>query len=261
MSENVLIDDSFAKGLRIIEVLAAADRPLGLTEVAERCGFVKSHAHKFLKTLVLRRYVQQKRERGPYALTFKLWELGARVVSRADLVSAARTPMQDLSASSGETVTLAVFDDDDAVYIYKIDGTQDVRTHTDVGRRRPAYCVAAGKVMLAYQPDLVVERATREMTKFTDRTVPSLETLREQLAQIRRDGYAVNWGEWTPNVRGIATPVRAGDGTVVAALNLSIPAQRLDPQRVATLAPSLLHCATRVSQELGYFPRNDATAH
>jgi DNA-binding IclR family transcriptional regulator len=114
--------------------------------------------------------------------------------------------------------------------------------------------------MLAFQPEAAVEQATQSLTSFTDRTVGSVAALREQLAQIRRDGYGVNWGEWTPHVRGLAAPVRANDGQVVAALNLSIPSQRLDAQRVATLTPSLLHCASRVSQELGYFPRAEAAA-
>jgi IclR family transcriptional regulator, KDG regulon repressor len=252
LGKRGMVEDSFAKGLQVIEALAIAETPLGLTELSDRCGLLKSHVHKYLATLIRLSYVRQVRGRGPYQLTFKLLELASRSLAQADLVSAAREPMQELSRLTRETVTLAIYDQGDAVYVYKIDGTHEVRTHTDVGRRRPAYCVAAGKAILAFQPDSVVSEVAARIEHKTGRTVRDLADLQKQLALVRDRGYAVNWGEWVASVRGLAAPVRNIDGQVVAAINLSIPAERLDRVALARLAPVVISFATRISRELGY---------
>lgn len=246
------MDDSFAKGLRVLEILAAAEEPLGLTQIAERSRLIKSHTHKFLRTLIDQHYVEQVHERGPYRMTFKLWELGASTLARADLISAARLPMQEITAKTGETSTIAVYDGGDAIYVYKIDGTREIRTSTDVGRRRPAYCVAAGKAILAFLPQAIAEGVATRIKRHTDRTLRNKAELLDELADIRKRGYAVNWGEWVDTVRGLAAPIRNAEGHVIAALNLSIPAERLDKKAVAKLAPMVLDCALQISRGLGF---------
>lgn len=246
------MDDSFAKGLRVLETLAVAEEPLGLMQVAERSKLIKSHAHKFLRTLIDEHYVEQLHDRGPYRLTFKLFELGARTLVRTDLVSAARVPMQEITAKTGETSTIAVFDGGDAIYVYKIDGTREVRTNTDVGRRRPAYCVAAGKAILAFLPQTIAEGVATRIKRHTVRTMRNKSELLDELAGVRKRGYAVNWGEWVDTVRGLAAPIRNVEGHVIAALNLSIPAERLDKKAVTKLAPMVMDSAMQISRSLGF---------
>jgi DNA-binding IclR family transcriptional regulator len=248
------MDDSFSKGLRLIEVLAEAEQPLGLTEVAQKCGLLKSHAHKFLRILISRSYVQQKEERGRYELTFKLWQLGSRALAHADMIAAARDEMQELVSRTRESATLAVYDQGDAVYIYKVEGSHEVRVLTEVGRRRPAHCVAAGKVLLAYGADPLFVKIPPRLKRFTGRTLSSADALRKQLAKIRQQGYAVNWGEWLDTVRGLAAPIFGDNGQIVAALNLSIPAERLNEPAVKKIAPLVVATAGKISAGLGYVP-------
>jgi IclR family KDG regulon transcriptional repressor len=160
--------------------------------------------------------------------------------------------MQDISAKTRETSTIGVYENGEVMYVYKVDGTYEVRTNTKIGRRRPAYCVAAGKAMLAFQASAVVAKAATHMKKHTSRTITSAAKLRDQLAEIRKDGYAVNWGEWVESVRGIAAPIFDANGNVIAALNLSIPAERLDKKAVTRLAPLVTGTATQISRGLGY---------
>jgi IclR family KDG regulon transcriptional repressor len=254
------MDDSFAKGLRVLETLAAAEHPLGLTEVAEQAALIKSHAHKFLKTLINQRYVEQAHPRGPYRLSLKLWEIGARSLARTDLIEAARDPMRAITSKTGETSTVAVYESGNVVYVYKIDGTREVRTNPDVGRRRPAYCVAAGKVILAFQSPEFAESLAPRIKHYTTRTVRNKSALLVHLAEIRKRGYAVNWGEWTDAVRGLAAPIRNSEGNVIAALNLSIPAERLDKAAVTKLAPLVMDCAILISRRLGFSENRAAAA-
>ena len=246
------MDHSFTKGLLIIEALAASDEPVGLSELAQTCGMVKSNVHKFLQTLIARGYVRQSRDRGPYELTLKLWEIGNRVIARQHLPAIARGPMIELSADTGETVFIAVLDGSDVVYIDKVEGTHDVRAHTVIGRRRPSYCVSAGKALLAFRPEPEIERVCAQLKPHTAQTILDPTALRSQLSEIRQQGYAVNRGEWTPAVRGLAAPVRDARAMVVAAVGISTPAERLSVAAVRTLAPRVIACADAISRGLGF---------
>jgi IclR family KDG regulon transcriptional repressor len=253
------MDDSFAKGLRVLETLVGAEQPLGLTQIADKTGLIKSHTHKYLQTLIQQRYVEQLYSRGPYRLSLKLWELGTRVLARTDLIGAAREPMREITAKTGETSTIAVYESGDAVYIYKIDGTREVRSNPDVGRRRPAYCVAAGKAILAFEPEYIAKSLTPRIKRYTTKTVSTKAALLTQLAKIRQEGYSVNWGEWTDAVRGIAAPIRNGEGRVIAAINLSVPAERLDKVAATKFAPLVIACAQTISRRLGFSENRFAT--
>jgi len=242
---------SFGKGLRIIEALAASDQPMMLAEIAARCQLGRSNAHQFLMALVEQNYVRQTDVRGQYELTFKIWELGARIVNRLDLGRVAHEFMEKLSAATGESISLAVLDNCETLYIDKVDGLQDVRTHFNIGRRRPAYCVSSGKALLAFQAPDVIEKVCADLKKFTDLTVQTPDDLKVQLAEIRRAGYAFNRGEWTERVRGVAAPIWDATGTVIAAVGISLPAERLPREALQHLAPKVMKCGCDISRALG----------
>lgn len=243
---------SFGKGLRVIEALSASDQPLTLAEIATRCGLGKCNAHQFLSALVEQKYVRQTSVRGRYELTFKIWEMGARIVNRLDLRRVALDPMKQLSIATGESTSLAILDNDEALYIDKIDGVHDVRTHPNIGRRRPTYCVSSGKALLAFQPTDVIERVCANLQRFTDQTITTAEELKSQLAEIRIAGYAFNRGEWTQRVRGVAAPIHNASGNVIAAVGISVPAERLPIKAVQDLAPQVMACGKVISSALGF---------
>ncbi len=93
----------------------------------------------------------------------------------------------------GETSFLAVYNAGDVVYLYKAEGTSSIQTTARLGSRRPAYCTALGKVILA---NLSIEETDRvfekKLTKFTEKTISDRLKLYEEFAHIRSDGYAVD---------------------------------------------------------------------
>jgi IclR family transcriptional regulator, KDG regulon repressor len=243
---------SFEKGLRVLETVARAEGAMSLGEISAACGLGKSNAHQFLSTLVEHGYLRQNGQRGRYEPTFKLWELGAKIIGRLDLDAVARAPMQRLSVATGESVTLAILDNNETLYIAKVDGKHDVRTHPDIGRRRPAYCVSSGKALLAFQSPEVIDAVSRNLKAYTDCTITSADELRAQLADVRSHGYAFNRGEWTTRVRGVAAPIRGARDHVVAAVGISAPAERLHMDALKQLVPQVAACAREISLALGY---------
>jgi DNA-binding IclR family transcriptional regulator len=245
------METTVLKTLRVIEALGESDKPRGITELSRELKLTKSNVHRLIETLAASGYVY-RREGGRYELTLKLWELGMTVVSRLDLKEVAAPHLRELAARTAETVHLSVFDDGSVVYIEKIESSHPVRAYSRVGGRAPAYCVATGKALLAYQPPELINRIARTLIRFTRRTITNPEGFVRELERIKRDGYAVNQGEWRDSVCGVAAPIWDGSGVVVAAVGISGPVQRLPAKACLGFAPVVVAAAQRISHDLGY---------
>lgn len=245
------METTVVKALKVLEALSECDGPAPLTEVARRCGLTKSNAHRLLKTLEQHRYVRQHEPTKAYELTLRLWELGVPVYDRLDLRAVAAPEIIKLARAANESVHLSVLDGGDAVYVDKADCTHAVRAYIRVGERAPAYCVATGKAMLAFQPKAVVDRACRRMRRFTDVTVKSRKALDAELAVIRAQGHAMTYGEWREGVIGIAAPIRNRNGEVVAGIGIAGPADRMRKADLDLIVAAVRRAAEQISLGLG----------
>ena len=254
------MDTTFAKGLQVIEALAAQPNLSGVTELARHLGLTKSNAHRLLQTLVACGYVRNLEQSGKYELTLKLWELGAAVVGRLDLKTVAAEYMEHLCQLTGETVHLSVLEGTEVIYLDKVDSPHPVRAYSRVGGRAPAYCVATGKALLAYAPAVLIDQISLELKPYTQHTIGTPNELRSELERQRQLGYAVNRGEWRDGVCGIAAPIWSADGHACAAIGLSGPAERLKPRSLKQLAPTVMNVARQISARLGHLPAPDAGA-
>jgi DNA-binding IclR family transcriptional regulator len=245
------MDTTLLKGLNVLEALIRSDRPRGISEFAAELGLTKSNVHRVLQTLQAAGYVGQS-ESGSYAPTLKIWELGAKVYLKLDIPQEARPFLLELANLTRETVHLSVLDGADVVYLDKIDSPEPVRAYSTIGGRAPAHCVATGKALLAFITDTAARKETDDFSSFTPRTITSHDAFGASCADIRAKGYAVNWGEWREQVRGVAAPVRDAYGLVVAAVGISGPSDRLTRNRIIEAAPHVVEAAGRISKALGY---------
>jgi DNA-binding IclR family transcriptional regulator len=247
------MDKTFHKGLLLLEALAHSDRPRGVTELARELGWNKSNVHRSLATLVSLGYVRKNPETGGYEMSLRLWELGSRIINRLSLKPAAFPFMQRLAERTRETVHLSILDGLDVVYVDKIDSPEPVRAYSTVGGRAPAYCVATGKAMLAFQPDAVLAGLRFSNLKaHTEWTITKKEAFLEEMERIRQTGYSVNRGEWRSAVRGLAAPIFGAGNRPVAAIGLSGPRARLNEGRTRQFVPLILAAGEAISREFGY---------
>src|SRR5690606_19310941 len=149
-----------------------------------RVGLTRSNAHRTLQTLAHAGYVAKDRASGAYRGTIRLFELGARQMAGMDVRRLAAPYMRELADKTGETVHLSVLDGLDVVYIDKIDSPQPVRAYSVVGGRAPAYAVATGKALLAYQPETYLDRFDGALQAHTPATASTLAELRQALAKV-----------------------------------------------------------------------------
>jgi DNA-binding IclR family transcriptional regulator len=156
----------------------------------------------------------------------------------------------DVHTATRETVHLAVREDTSALYVERISGRESVPVVSQVGSRLPLHATGVGKVLLAWAPDDVVERALRTPQRPTRHTVVEPGRLRRELAEVRRRGYARTAEEMTLGAASVAVPVTtSGTATpmVVGALGVVVPTHRRDP---AKLVPVLEVAARGIGREV-----------
>lgn len=245
------MDSTLLKGLTMLEVLAKSPSPRGVSELARSLDLTKSNTHRTLQTLVAAGYVRPVGTSGTYECTLKLFELASAVVARVDVRGAADAQMHSLASATQETVHLAALDGMEVIYLHKIESPQPVRAYSAIGGRAPAYCVATGKALLAHQDTASLDKLPRRLASHTPRTITDRADLLAELATIRRQGYAVNRGEWRDTVCGLAAVVLDAAGEPTAAIGISGPAERLRPAVLRRHRGIVVDAARRVSEHIG----------
>jgi DNA-binding IclR family transcriptional regulator len=246
------MDKTLVKGLEVLEALAQSEAQRGVSELARELGLTKSNVHRTLQTLCAAGYVRQDAQSGAYECTMKIPKIAAAILGRVDMKRVAEPHMQALAGATQETVHLSVLDDTDVFYVHKIDSPLPVRAYSEISGRAPAYCVATGKALLAFQDDSYLERFGERLHAHTARTIGTRAQLRQELAQVRQQGYAINRGEWRETVGGLAAPIFDAHRRPLAAIGISGPVERLRPPKLKTFTPDVLRAAREISEALGY---------
>ncbi len=224
----------------------------GVTELARRLGLHKSTASRLLATLQRRGLVEQDEESGKYRLGLVVIRLAERAERTLNLRGIALPELERLARATRETVSLGVLQGDAYLTVVQVDGPNMVACPDWTGRTTPLHCVASGKVVLAAMAERDVMRIARPgLAARTGRTITSLEALMEELARVRRRGYATAFSEWIEGTNGVAVPVVDARGRVIASIAVWGPAYRVTPARVAEIVTSARASAAAVTARLG----------
>jgi IclR family acetate operon transcriptional repressor len=224
----------------------------GVTELARRLGLHKSTASRLLATLQRRGLVEQDEETGKYRLGLIVIRLAERAERTLDLKGIALPELDRLARVTRETVTLGILQGDAYLTVAQVDGPNMVACPDWTGRTTPLHCVASGKVLMATLAERDVMRIARPgLAARTPRTITGLEALMEELARVRRRGYATAFSEWIEGTHGVAVPVMDGRGRVIASIGVWGPAYRVTPARVAEIVTSARVTAAAVTARLG----------
>lgn len=239
---------SLARGLAVLEAFAERKRPLTISQVALRTHLSRASVRRCLYTLEQLGYVSQ--QSGQYALRPRVLHLGHAYFSSAALVSIAEPELERLSRRLGETCALAILEGADILYLARAQVHRMLTVPLGMGSRLPAYCTSIGRLLLAWQPAAALEAyfATAELRPRTLQTKVSRPELEAAFAHARDVEYVVIDEELEPGVRAMAVPVRAGDGTPVAGISVSV---RADSMSEAELVRRMLGPLREVAVAIG----------
>lgn len=217
--------NALARGLALLEMLAAASEPLTLGDFSGATALPKSTLVRLLAVLSEMEYVVRIDERPSYRLGHKVHRLASSYVSTLDLTVVAREHLKPVAEGTGQTANLGVLDGDQVLHICVAEPDRPLRFTTALGARDHTYCTGLGKVLLADLTDEQVARTVpaEPFEAFTEHTITSIEELRRDLRKTARRGYALDDGERSSGLRCVAVPLRV-DGECLAALSVSGPA-------------------------------------
>lgn len=229
----------------IIDAFDANTPTLTLSQMTERTGLPKSTVHRMADQLVELRWLE--RTTTGYRLGIRFFEVGGLVHTRANLRERALPYLQDLQAATRHSVHLSILEGGEVVILEKLWGHGSPTLPTRVGGRMPAHCTAAGKVLLAFSTEQVVDDViSRGLERRTGRTIVVPELFRQELATVRTAHWALETEENVPGTRCVAAPIR-GSGRAIAAVSVSGPVHKVDVSRVV---PLVRRCAADIWTQL-----------
>jgi IclR family KDG regulon transcriptional repressor len=185
------------KTLEVLEAfLRERETEIGISNLANLTGLKISTVHRIASILVSKDYLKRLGKRGKYTLGLKFLEFNNAIKRNLRIRDIARPVMERLRIITGESVNLAIPDQDNVVYIEHVDSNQTLRTFTQVGSRAPLYCTGVGKIFLAnMKEEQRALLAEKSFTRYTDNTITDLSELEKELYNVRKEDIAMDNGE------------------------------------------------------------------
>jgi len=236
--------------MSLLDALAQVPDAASLKQLAIATELHPSTAHRILAAMCNARFVERQ-DAGNYRLGIRLLELGNIVKSRINVRQVALPFMQELHEKIGEAINLGARHDDEIVYLERTSsGRALVRVVYLVGGRAPLHLTSLGKLFLAADGTQKVREYARRtgLPGKTPHSLTTLEGLEKELDKVRRHGIAYDDEEAELGLKCVAAPIHDDEGQVIAALSVSAPADRHNPE----WARQVQETANAVSQALGY---------
>jgi DNA-binding IclR family transcriptional regulator len=240
---------ALAKGLQIVEVLSNSAQPLALTDIARSIALGKASTLRLLQTLLASGYVRQS-DSGSYALN-RNWMKSYTQEWLETLLAAAGPDMESLNAEFAETVTLAMLMDDHIRVVATLESPRHIRMSNYKNRILAPYASSLGKAIAAHLPADQLQNLIQVYGIYatTDKTITDPGMIRREMERTRTRGFA---SEYEETVRGgccFGAPI-SDDGKVLAAISLSLPADRLTPELEERIPAFLCQAANSVSRRM-----------
>ncbi len=227
----------------------SGERTLGVTEIAQRLTLSKAAVHRILASLRTRALVEVDETTRRYSLGPAAFALGVAYQAHIDVRGTAAPELRALSAATHETATLSVFSGHGRIYVDQVTPAREIVMSVPLGLAFPLHAGASSKALLAFLPDAEIDAILSGPLEASGDVDPA--ALRQELAEIRRRGYAATSGERQAGAASVAAPVFDHSGRPVAALSVCGPAERFGPH-METAQRLLPEATARVSARLGY---------
>jgi DNA-binding IclR family transcriptional regulator len=244
---------SVERALSILELLASKHQGLSTSQISRFARLPKSSTSYLLRTLVGRGYVRRDVETGQHTLGIRVLSLGGQAMQGMALREVAIPHLRQIVEATRLGAHLAILDHGDAVYIERIESPGFIKMDIWNGRRLAPQATAVGKALICYlERQEVQEIAARHpLSPVSPKTIVTLPHLLDELAAVRRRGYAIDDEEHAVGVRCVAASVFAASGEVVAAIGVSGTVSQLNDDYLPSVGNIVLTTALKLSAHLG----------
>jgi DNA-binding IclR family transcriptional regulator len=244
----------------LFAVADETEEEVTLTGIARKLGMPKANVLRFLAGLEEYGLIVREKDRS-IQLGFGVLALADAFHARVPLARRSLPHLRWLRDATGETAALQIVLGTERSCIQQIESPADIRWAVPVGRRYPIASGAAGKVLMAFMGEAERDALLKQerYRPLTAKSLPDLASFKRALAEVRRSGYALSDNETRMGASAAAAPVRDHFGTVVAAMTVAGPSERVFAGRLQELAGLVVQAANALSADLGWRPqRTDA---
>jgi DNA-binding IclR family transcriptional regulator len=240
----------------VLDELASAGQQYEVSEISLKVGIGRKSAFRILSALENRGWLEQDSKTKKYSLTGAMSEVAFRALSQLDIQKISLPYLQELQAVTGETSVLSIRVDLERMFVGCVPTRHEIRHFIPVGRRLKLWYGSGGKSILAFMAEDEIETVLSQFqnsdvwTLAGVKAVPA-ESIRKELAEIRKQGFAVGVGERTSAVCGVAAPIFNHNQTVMGAIGISGPMPRFDKDQAFQYGELVGEKAQKISLVLG----------
>lgn len=239
------------KAMIILEELASSQNGLSVSELTRNLSLPKSSTYGLLLTLERLGYLHRNESTGRYMFGMKIFTLANMAMNGLNLRKIASPYIRNLMKKTGLTVHMAIQEQNEAVIIEKVESPYTPRVETWVGKRMGIHCTAAGKALISDWSEEDIDRLIRHgLPRYNENTIVSPKKLKEELAQVRKEGFSVDAEEETIGSRCIGAPIYNQIGRVVAAISLVGYKQQIYKDTFQPLILNVKQTAAEISQQI-----------
>ena len=241
---------SLGKALDILMLFSEHPYEYGISELARNTGLPKSSVHNILSTFAYYDVLQYNSKTQMYQLGYKALELGNVFQKKDSFVTVVQPFLKDISESTKECVYLAKPSGSQVVYLDALFPDNAVGNNV-VGRKAPMYCTGIGKAILSKMDDsFVAEVISAPLEAFTAYTIIDREKLQNEIAEIRRNGYAVDNMEHEFGIKCVAVPILSYKGELLGGISISGPSLRFPAETIEKYSVLLRDIAGKLQKYL-----------
>nr|WP_319947860.1 HTH-type transcriptional regulator BhcR [uncultured Shimia sp.] len=246
---------SLDRALVVLETLGQSNG-MTLSEIASHLDQSVATMYRVLSTLAARGFVENDPQTQAWHIGPMSFRLGSAFLRRSSVVERARPVMRDLMQATGETANLGIEKDGHVMFLSQVETHESIRAFFPPGTLSPMHASGIGKALLSCYSDDALSRFLRTHAResFTEHTLCDPETLRAEMQNARRLGYAVDDEEKNLGMRCVAAPIFNFYGEAVAGISVSGPISRLTQERVAQVGADVKSAAESLSRGLGAEP-------
>lgn len=241
------------KALSLLDCFSTDRTELTLTQFQVLAGFPASTLFRLLTSLHQSGFLEYNEKTKQYSPGVKLIKLGFLASESFDVYRIAKPYMLELKAETKETVTLFIQRGLSKVCIGTVESDFPVRYSAKQGEEIPLYIGASGKVLLSRLTNSEIAEIVDKIgyKKITPNSDASIEQIIKKVDFVRENGYAMSWGERQISSAGFGVPITDFKGDVVASINISLPAERLQDYVLPQWIEILKKVGGEISQKLG----------
>lgn len=244
-------EGTVGKALSVLDQVAGFGRPVRFSELLETSDYPKATLYRLLQTLLQQGMVSLDPDRQTYSLGVRLVRLAHQAWRQSSLAPVAAPYVEELSRIAGETVHLAQLDNGQVLYVDKRNARVPVEMYSQAGRVGPVYCTGVGKAMMAFLPEdeqdaIIVQQSFH---RFTDHTYTTAVSLRDELSEIRKRGFAYDREEHEPGIICVAVPILTQNGRVLGGLSLTSTTERHSLSSLEAHLPAIKTTVSRIAED------------